>query len=57
MGVDMEEISQTERYTSGVYREQVLLAVQHRQEIEGVLARYRTKKAAPDPVSTRRRRP
>ena len=27
MGVDMEEISQTERYTSGVYRDQVLHAV------------------------------
>ena len=48
MGVEMEEISQTERYPSGVYREQILLAVRHRDDIEAVLARYRTKKAAPD---------
>ena len=47
MGIEMEEISQTERYTSGVYRDQVLLAVEHRNDIEAVLARYRTKKAAP----------
>ena len=47
MGVEMEEISQTERYTSGLYREQVLLAVRHRHDIEAVLARYRTKRAAP----------
>ncbi len=51
MGVDMDEVSQTERYTSGVYRDQVLLAVQHRQEIEAVLARHRTKKTAPEPTS------
>jgi lysyl-tRNA synthetase class 1 len=51
MGCDMEEISQTERYTSGVYRDQVLLAVRHRHDIEEVLARYRTKKAAPAPAS------
>ncbi len=47
MGIEMEEISQTERYTSGHYREQVLLAVRNRDEIEAVLARYRTKKAPP----------
>jgi lysyl-tRNA synthetase class 1 len=46
MGVEMEEVSQTERYTSGVYREQVLLAVRHRDDIEQVLARYRTKAVA-----------
>ena len=44
LGVDMEEISQTERYTSGVYREQVLHAVRHRDDIDAVLAKYRTKK-------------
>jgi lysyl-tRNA synthetase class 1 len=48
LDVEIEEISQTERYTSGVYRDQVLLAVRHRDEIEGVLARHRTKKAAPE---------
>jgi lysyl-tRNA synthetase class 1 len=51
MGVEMEEISQTERYTSGVYRDQVLLAVRHRHDIETVLARYRTKKTTTGPVS------
>jgi lysyl-tRNA synthetase class 1 len=51
MGCEMEEISQTERYQAGVYRDQVLLAVEHRHEIEVVLARYRTKKAAPDAAS------
>ncbi len=51
MGCDMEEVSQTERYQAGVYREQVLLAVQHRGEIESVLARYRTKKVVAEPVS------
>ncbi len=51
MGVDMEEISQTERYASGTYREQVLLAVRHRADIDTVLARYRTKKSVPQPGS------
>jgi lysyl-tRNA synthetase class 1 len=51
MGIEMEEVSQTERYTSGYYREQVLLAVRHRHDIEAVLARYRTKKTAPDTLS------
>jgi lysyl-tRNA synthetase class 1 len=46
MGVEMEEISQTERYTSGVYREQVLTAVRHRDDIEEVLARHRTRAVA-----------
>ncbi len=47
MGVDMEEVSQTERYQAGVYREQVLLAVRHRDDIDAVLAKYRTKKREP----------
>ncbi|HEX6148432.1 lysine--tRNA ligase, partial [Nocardioides sp.] len=47
LGVDMEEVSQTERYRAGVYREQILRAVSHRDDIEAVLARHRTK--APDP--------
>jgi lysyl-tRNA synthetase class 1 len=51
MGVEMEEISQSERYTSGVYREQVLLAVRHRDVIESVLARHRTKRAVAEPAS------
>ncbi|HET9998678.1 MAG TPA: lysine--tRNA ligase, partial [Nocardioides sp.] len=47
MGIEMEEVSQTERYRSGYYRDEVLLAVRHRAEIETVLDRYRTKKVAP----------
>ncbi len=45
LGVEYEGISQTEQYTSGVYREQVLFAMRHRGEIDAVLAQYRTKKA------------
>jgi lysyl-tRNA synthetase, class I len=44
LGVDMEEISQTERYRSGVYREEVLRAVRRRHDIDAVLERYRTRK-------------
>ena len=51
MGVEMEEVSQTERYRAGAYREQILTAVRRRDDIERVLARYRTKKAAPAPES------
>ena len=47
LGVEMEEISQTQMYTSGAYRDQVLLAVSRRDEIEEVLAKHRTKKVAP----------
>jgi lysyl-tRNA synthetase class 1 len=47
LGVDMEEISQTERYRSGLYRDEVLRAVRHRKEIDDVLAKYRTKPAHP----------
>jgi len=46
MGVEMEEVSQTQRYRAGTYREQILLAVSRRDDIEKVLARYRTKPAA-----------
>ena len=43
MGVEMEEVSQTEMYRAGTYREQILTAVRRRGEIETVMARYRTK--------------
>ncbi len=43
LGVDMEEVSQTERYGAGVYREQILASVARRDDIEEVLARHRTK--------------
>ncbi|WP_225835183.1 lysine--tRNA ligase [Streptomyces sp. NK08204] len=43
LGVEFDGISQTEQYTSGVYREQVLHAMKHRGDIDAVLAQYRTK--------------
>ncbi|UDY23181.1 lysine--tRNA ligase [Nocardioides sp. Kera G14] len=46
MGVEMEEISQTERYQAGAYVDQVLHAIAHRDRIEDVLSRYRTKPVA-----------
>ncbi|MFH8978697.1 lysine--tRNA ligase [Streptomyces sp. NPDC017890] len=45
MGVEFDGISQTAQYTSGVYREQILHAMKHRQDIDAILAQYRTKKA------------
>ena len=47
MGVDMDEVSQTERYEAGHYKDAVLTAVAARDEIEAVLARHRTKVAVP----------
>ncbi|GGO79523.1 lysine--tRNA ligase [Nonomuraea cavernae] len=43
LGVEYRAISQTEQYTSGAYREQILLAMRERRRIDEVLARYRTK--------------
>ncbi|MET7932395.1 lysine--tRNA ligase [Streptomyces sp. NPDC005322] len=43
LGIEFHGISQTEKYTSGAYREQILHAMRHRQEIDAVLDRYRTK--------------
>ncbi|WP_324786454.1 lysine--tRNA ligase [Streptomyces sp. H51] len=45
LGVEFDSISQTEQYTSGAYREQILHAMRHRQEIDAILDQYRTKKA------------
>ncbi|MBQ0848307.1 lysine--tRNA ligase [Streptomyces sp. BH-SS-21] len=47
MGVEFDGISQTEQYTSGVYREQVLHAMKHRGDIDAILDQYRTKKTPP----------
>ncbi len=46
MGVEMDEVSQTEMYRAGTYREQILTAIRRRDEIEHVLSRYRTKAIA-----------
>jgi lysyl-tRNA synthetase class 1 len=46
LGIEFQGISQTERYTSGAYVEQVLLAMRDRKKIDAVLARHRTKPRA-----------
>src|SRR5690606_36533255 len=51
MGVEMQEVSQTDMYRAGTYREQVLHAIGRRAEIESVLSRYRTKKTEDAEVS------
>ncbi|MEV4017624.1 lysine--tRNA ligase [Nonomuraea angiospora] len=43
LGVEYRGISQTEQYTRGAYREQILLAVRERAKIDAVLSRYRSK--------------
>ncbi|MGP3916423.1 lysine--tRNA ligase [Nonomuraea sp. 10N515B] len=43
LGVQCRTISQTEQYTSGAYREQILLAVRERAAIDAVLSRHRSK--------------
>ncbi|MEO6086236.1 MAG: lysine--tRNA ligase [Umezawaea sp.] len=43
LGIEYRPVSQTQMYTSGAYREQVLLAVRERAAIDAVLDRYRTK--------------
>ncbi len=50
LGVVVTEISQTEMYTSGAYTASIITAMRRRADIDAVLGRYRTKKAAePDP--------
>ncbi|NEA66538.1 lysine--tRNA ligase [Streptomyces sp. SID12488] len=51
LGVEFDGISQTEQYTLGVYREQILHAMKHRGEIDAILDQYRTKKAPGNPGS------
>ncbi|MER7792988.1 lysine--tRNA ligase [Streptomyces sp. NPDC097640] len=46
LGIEFHGISQTEKYTSGAYREQILHAMRHREQIDAVLDRYRTKDKA-----------
>jgi lysyl-tRNA synthetase class 1 len=43
LGIEYEGISQTEQYTAGTYREQILHAMKHRGDIDAILDRYRTK--------------
>lgn len=48
LGVEVTEISQTQMYTSGAYREQILHAMRNREKIDAVLGRYRTAKKPED---------
>ncbi|WP_353510396.1 lysine--tRNA ligase [Intrasporangium sp.] len=47
-GIEVREISQTEQYRAGAYREQILLAMRERAAIDKVLAQYRTLEAEAD---------
>ncbi len=47
MGCEMYEVNQTEMYTAGAYRDQILEVVRRRHEIDEVLGRYRTKEEEP----------
>jgi lysyl-tRNA synthetase class 1 len=49
LGIEVRAISQTERYRSGAYRDQILFAMRERHRIDAVLGRYRTKQAAESP--------
>lgn len=51
LGVQMEEVSQTELYRAGTYREAILTAVRDRAGIDAVLDRYRTRRKPPAPTS------
>src|SRR5580692_5660866 len=46
LGILVTEISQTQMYTSGAYTTQIVTAMRRRADIEAVLSRYRTKRAA-----------
>ncbi|GAA0927796.1 lysine--tRNA ligase [Streptomyces thermoalcalitolerans] len=51
LGVEFDGISQTEKYTSGAYRDQILHAMRNREKIDAILAQYRTK---PKPADARK---
>lgn len=46
LGIVVDPISQTAMYTSGAYRDQVLLAMRERDRIDAVLGRHRTRRPA-----------
>jgi lysyl-tRNA synthetase, class I len=48
LGIEVRAVSQTERYTSGAYRDQILLAMRERSTIDTILGRYRTKRTEVD---------
>jgi lysyl-tRNA synthetase, class I len=43
LGIEVREISQSQMYTSGAYTAPILQAMRHRDTIDSILARYRTK--------------
>ncbi|WP_433891643.1 lysine--tRNA ligase [Streptomyces sp. CA-111067] len=49
LGIEYDGISQTAQYTAGTYRAQILHAMRHREDIDAILAQYRTKKAPAAP--------
>jgi lysyl-tRNA synthetase class 1 len=48
LGIEVRAVSQTEQYMSGAYRDQILLAMRERGNIDSILGRYRTKKTEVD---------
>jgi lysyl-tRNA synthetase, class I len=48
LGIEVRAVSQTQMYTSGAYREQILLAMRERARIDAILGRYRTRKTEVD---------
>lgn len=47
-GIEVRQISQTEQYRAGAYRDQVLAAMRERSSIDKVLAQFRTLEAEAD---------
>ena len=47
LGVELREVSQTEMYRSGAYRQEIITALERRTEINEVLARFRTLQPEP----------
>lgn len=45
LGVEVVEISQTEKYASGTYRDRIVHAMRERSRIDQILGRYRTAQA------------
>ena len=43
LGIEVQAVSQTAQYTSGAYRDQILLAMRERGRIDAILDKYRTK--------------
>lgn len=52
LGIEVHAISQTERYTSGAYREQILIAMRARRTIDAVLSQYRTRGSSDSVAAT-----